>query len=151
MCVCVYMYIHIYVYVCVCVCIKWKKESTKAKGPGAHESLACIRVCSVALLCLTLWGHMDYGPPGSSGDSPGKNTGVGCRAFLQGIFPTQGSNSSLLTTLALAGGFFTTSTTWEAPWKPYCGPFSSFPFLGFYNKIRRLNWKICSSVNGFME
>ena len=25
-------------------------------------------------------------------DSPGKNTGVGCHAFLQGIFPTQGSN-----------------------------------------------------------
>ena len=29
-------------------------------------------------------------------DSPGKNTGVGCRALLQGIFPTQGSNSCLL-------------------------------------------------------
>ena len=26
----------------------------------------------------------------------GKNTGVGCHFFLQGIFPTQGSNSSLL-------------------------------------------------------
>ena len=25
---------------------------------------------------------------------PGKNTGVGCHFFLQGIFPTQGSNSS---------------------------------------------------------
>ena len=33
-------------------------------------------------------------PPGSSvhGDFPGKNTGVGCPALLQGIFPTQGSN-----------------------------------------------------------
>ena len=30
------------------------------------------------------------------GDSPGKNTGVGCHAFLQGIFPTQGSNLCLL-------------------------------------------------------
>ena len=29
-------------------------------------------------------------------DSPGKNTGVDYRAFLQGIFPTQGSNSGLL-------------------------------------------------------
>ena len=27
-----------------------------------------------------------------SRDSPGKNTGVGCHALLQGIFPTQGSN-----------------------------------------------------------
>ena len=29
-------------------------------------------------------------------DSPGKNTGVGCHALLQGIFLTQGSNLSLL-------------------------------------------------------
>ena len=29
-------------------------------------------------------------------DSPGKNTGVGCYALLQGIFPTQGSNPRLL-------------------------------------------------------
>ena len=29
-------------------------------------------------------------------DSPGKNTGGGCRALLQGIFPTQGLNLSLL-------------------------------------------------------
>ena len=29
-------------------------------------------------------------------DSPCKNTGVGCHAFLQGIFPTQGSNPHLL-------------------------------------------------------
>ena len=29
-------------------------------------------------------------------DSPGKNTGVGCQALLQGIFPSQGSNSCLL-------------------------------------------------------
>ena len=37
---------------------------------------------------------MDYSPPGSSvhGDSPSKNTGVGCHALLQGIFSTQGLN-----------------------------------------------------------
>ena len=29
-------------------------------------------------------------------NSPGKNTGVGCHFLLQGIFPTQGSNPSLL-------------------------------------------------------
>ena len=46
----------------------------------------------------------------------GKNTGVGCRFLLQGIFPTQGSNLSLLHLLALAGGFFTT----EPPVKPLC-------------------------------
>ena len=37
-------------------------------------------------------------PQGSSvhGDSPGKNTEVGCHALLQGIFPTQGLNPGLL-------------------------------------------------------
>ena len=41
---------------------------------------------------------MDCSPPGSSvhGDSPGKNTRMGCHALCQGIFPTQGSNPGLL-------------------------------------------------------
>ena len=41
---------------------------------------------------------MDCSPPGSSvlGDSPGQNTRVGCQSLLQGIFPTQGSNSCFL-------------------------------------------------------
>ena len=41
---------------------------------------------------------LDCSPPGSSvhGDSPGKNTGVGCYALLQGVFPTQGWNLCLL-------------------------------------------------------
>ena len=35
--------------------------------------------------------------PGCSvhGNSPGKNTGMGCHGFLQGIFPTKRSNPSL--------------------------------------------------------
>ena len=61
---------------------------------------------------------MDCSPPGSSvhGDSAGKNTGVGCHALLQEIFPIQGSNPHLLCLMppALAGGFFIISTTWKA-------------------------------------
>ena len=51
----------------------------------------------VTQLCLTVCDPMDCSPPDSSvhGDSPGKNTGVGCPALLQGIFPTQGSNQGL--------------------------------------------------------
>ena len=47
--------------------------------------------------CPTLCDPVDSSPPGSSlhGHSPGKNTGVGCHALLQGIFPTQGSNLHL--------------------------------------------------------
>ena len=36
--------------------------------------------------------------------SPGKNTGVGCHFFLQGIFPTQGSNPRLLSLLYWESG-----------------------------------------------
>ena len=52
----------------------------------------------VAQSCPTLCDPMDCSPPDSfdHGDSPGKNTGVGCHALLQGIFPTQGSNPHLL-------------------------------------------------------
>ena len=44
-------------------------------------------LCLVTQSCLTLCDPRDCSPPGSSvhGDSPGKNTGVGCRALLQGI------------------------------------------------------------------
>ena len=51
----------------------------------------------VIQLCLTLCNPMDCSPPGSSvhGDSPGKNTGVGCHTLLQEIFPTQESNPGL--------------------------------------------------------
>ena len=53
--------------------------------------------CLVTLVSNS-FDPMDCSPPGSSvqGDSPGKNTGVGCHALLQGIFPTQGLNSDLL-------------------------------------------------------
>ena len=81
-------------------------------------------VCAKSLQsCPTLCDPMDCSPPDSSvhGDSPGKNTGVACHALLQGIFPTQGLNSRLVSP-ALAGGFFTTSTT-------FLPSFSLSPFL----------------------
>ena len=58
----------------------------------------CCVLCCIAQLRPTLRDSMDCSLPGSSvpGDSPGENTGVDCHALLQGIFPTQGSNSGLL-------------------------------------------------------
>ena len=56
-------------------------------------------VCVCAQSCPTLCDHMDYSPPTRflcACNFPGKNTGVGCHFLLQGIFPTQGSNLSLL-------------------------------------------------------
>ena len=54
-------------------------------------------LCLVSQSCLTLCDPMDCSPPGSSihGDSPDKNTGVGCHGLLQGTFPTQRLNPGL--------------------------------------------------------
>ena len=52
----------------------------------------------VSQSCLTLGDPMDCKPTRllCPWDSPGKNTGVGCYALLQGIFSTQGLNPGLL-------------------------------------------------------
>ena len=64
--------------------------------PSKCKDFYCV-LCLVAQLCPTLCDPMDYSPPGSSahGDSPGRNTGEGCHALLQRIFPTQASNPGL--------------------------------------------------------
>ena len=81
---CTYLYACniICVCVCVCVCVCWCVYAV---------------LCLVAQSCLTLCNPMDCSASGSPvhGDSPGKNTGVGCRALLQGIFPTHGLNPGL--------------------------------------------------------
>ena len=63
------------------------------------EAMLVMLFCaeSVAQSCLTLCDPMDCSPQVSSvhGDPPGKNTGVGCHALLQGIFRTQGLNPGL--------------------------------------------------------
>ena len=90
---------------------RWKKtERTKILNSLAEfksglemteetaNALETISICvKVAQWCPTLCDPMDYSLPGPSvhRDSPGKNTGVGCHALLQGIFPIQGSNPGL--------------------------------------------------------
>ena len=51
------------------------------------QSLSCVR------LFVTPWTVAHQAP--LSMDFPGNSTGVGCHFFLQGIFPTQGSNMGL--------------------------------------------------------
>ena len=71
--------------------------STKSRDANQRLSVQCMDVCSVTQLCLTLCDPVDCSSPGSlSMDSPGKTTGVGCYALLQGIFPIQGLNPRLL-------------------------------------------------------
>ena len=64
--------------------------------------------------CSTLCDPVDCGPPASSVHGILQARILGWVAMpLQGVFPTQGSNLSLVSP-APAGGFFTTSATWEA-------------------------------------
>ena len=65
-----------YTHVCVCMCVYVYARS----------------VMSNSLQPLGLQPSRLLHPWNSSG----KNTGVGCHALLQGIFPTQGSNPGLL-------------------------------------------------------
>ena len=72
--------------------IKWNTQYHKYRLMG----FACTHTKSLQS-CLTLqpselWPSRLLCP----WDSPGKNPGVGCRALLQGIFPTQRSNPLLL-------------------------------------------------------
>ena len=77
----------------------------RASGPFSG-SLCALRACSVASVVSNSWWY--YGLSSVSllcpRGSPGKNTGAGCHAFLQEIFPTQGSNSRLLHLLHWQGG-----------------------------------------------
>ena len=53
-----------------------------------------VLVVSHVQLCATPWAVAHQAP--LSMGCPGKNTGVGCHSFLQGIFLIQGSNLRLL-------------------------------------------------------
>ena len=87
------------VCVCVCVCVC-------AKSLVVSDSLQAYGLYATRLLCP--W------------DFPGKYTGVGCHAPLQGIFPTQ-EQTCVSCDCCIAGGFFTP----EPPGKPsHCGSFS---------------------------
>ena len=70
---------------------------------GMQELQTHTYISLVVQSCPTICNSVDHSPPGSSVREilPGKNTGVGCHALLQGIFPTQGLDPSL----SLAGGF----------------------------------------------
>ena len=92
---------------CVCVCV------------------VCVCVCVLNQSCPTLCNPMDCSPPGSSvhGDSQGKNTRVGCpTSSRQSSEPRDQTQVS-----RIAGGFFTSWATREAP-----GFFSEIPIHTVY-------------------
>ena len=66
---------HFHIYILLCV---------------LHATHKLLQSCPTLCNPMTV-AHQAFCPWGS----PGKNTGVGCHALLQGIFPTQGSNQHL--------------------------------------------------------
>ena len=96
------------------------------QGSGFSSDL---RVHTRSLLsCLTLCDSMGYSPLGSSvqKDCPGKNTGVGCHALIQEIFPTQGSNPNLLHWRQILYHL----ATWETNLVTHTGEFEDSSLLG---------------------
>jgi len=80
--------------------------SLMTEMPSPEEAFVSLCCCSVGQSCLTLltpW-TVAHQAPGSSAhrDSPGKNTGVGCHAFLQGSSQPR----DRIQVSCIAGGFF---------------------------------------------
>ena len=72
-------------------------------------------VCVCARLCLTLRNFMDCSPSGSSVHGfPKQEYWSGLPWPSPGDFPNHGIKPASLTSLALAGRFFTTNATWDA-------------------------------------
>ena len=83
---------------CPTLCDPIDGSPTGSPVPGILQArtLECVAISFSSLVaqsCPTLCDLMECSPPGSYvyGDSPSKNTEVGCQALLHGIFPTQGS------------------------------------------------------------
>ena len=89
-----------------------EKENPYSK----HDLVLCRFSC--VWFFVTLWtvAHQLL----CSWDSPGNNTGVGCHALLQVIFPTQGSNLSLLFLLHLQAGSLPLAPPGKPPHMHYC-------------------------------
>ena len=123
------LYDYIFAYLCITILpisiwniyknVKFLNIKMQLKNLIHSLNNAMQIMCLVLQSCPTLH-PMDCSLPGSSvhGDSPGKNTGVGCHA-PQGIFPTQGSNPGLLHIRR----FFINWATREARHSDYCYEF----------------------------
>ena len=81
----------------------YREQKCKAFLIPNKEDVVHIYTVKACTMCLVvhsypnLWDPMDCSSPGSAvhGNSPGKNTRVGCHVLLQGIFPAQGFNPGL--------------------------------------------------------
>ena len=110
-----------------CISMSWCKIEKIVKFTSKHNSLRNVStlwshrrlLCACMLSCFSLvWLLATPWTVASRllcpWDSPGKKTGVGCHALLQGILSYLGIEPTSLMSPALAGRFFTANATWEA-------------------------------------
>ena len=104
-----------------------------------------IRVCELS--CCSRVQH--FATPGTVAHRPlcpwhylGKNTGVGCHAILQMIFPTQGSNACLFV-FCIIDRFFYHWTTREGPWSSH----TQSQTISFFQSKSTLLW----TYNSFLQ
>ena len=94
----------------ICLLHQGSIWSTQESRAGMHAKLL--------QSCLTFCDRMDCRPPGSSVHGILQESILEWVAMLSSRdLPDPGTETASLTSLALAGGFFTTSATWEAPRK----------------------------------
>ena len=107
-------------------------------------TVCCAKSISCVPLFETPW---DCSLPSSSihVDSPGKNSGVGCHALLQGIFPTQESNPGLQNCRQI---LYHLSYQWSASeWLNWTElNWTQWLRLPMQNHVRRTG--MCGSANG---
>ena len=97
-----------------CRTVRWHQESGCIRFIlGRYASGACVR--SPVRLFVTPWTVPHQNP--LSMEFSRRILEWVAMPLLQGIFPTQGLNLHVLLSPALAGRFFTTSTTWVS-WLP---------------------------------
>ena len=94
---------------------------TRALSECNYRVIRREMLCLVAQWCPTMWDPMECSVAGTSvhGHSPGKDTGAGSHTFLQGIFPTQGSNTGLLHCKQILYHLRHQGTSWILEWVAY--------------------------------
>ena len=95
----------------IIVCtVLWSKIACKA-------TLLWHTWCSIVQLCLTFCGPMDYSPQAPlSMEFSSEEYWSGLPFPTLGNLPNPGIKPMSLASPELAGMFFTTSVSWEAPW-----------------------------------
>ena len=111
----------------------WSLTSVNGGKLYGFMTVCCVSECKAALVVSDSWqpGGLQPARLLCPWDSPGKSTGVGCHALLQGIFPSQGLNRWLLCLL------------WLLRWQAESLPLSH---LGSpYMVISAQNWQMLAS------